>query len=144
MTKPGVMYHFRTKEALMAAAVDHVIDRYEAELLALLPEGPSAPVAQRMLAYATWALTADIDGSDLVMFSDPRLVDVLTTKWSARLRPWLEVPAGTPAAVRARLQAVRLAAEGSWFADASGILPLPEGDRRALLAFVRELVEPAS
>ena len=144
LTKPGVMYHFRTKEALMAAAVDHVVDRLEETLLALLPQGPSAPVERRMLAYAEWALTSEIDGADLVMFSDPRLVDVLTRKWSDRLRPWLEIPAGTPAPLRARLLAVRLAAEGSWFADASGILPLPEDDRRALLGYVRDLLGPLS
>jgi AcrR family transcriptional regulator len=144
LTKPGVMYHFRNKQALMAAAVDHVIDRYERELLALVPDGTSASVEQRLLGYAEWALTAEIDRSDLVMFSDPRLVDVLTRKWSERLRPWLQVPEGTPAATRVRLHAVRMAADGSWFADASGILPLSTDERRDLLAFVRDLLEESS
>lgn len=141
LTKPGVMYHFPNKQALMVAAVHHLIDHYERELLALVPEGPSADAPRRLLAYAEWMLTARHDRSDLVMFGDPRVVDVATDAWSQRLRPWLEIPASTPPALRVRLHAVRLAAEGSWFADASAILPLEGGDRPDLLRYLRALIE---
>lgn len=33
LTKPGLMYHFRTKAALMDALVDHVVDELESELV---------------------------------------------------------------------------------------------------------------
>jgi AcrR family transcriptional regulator len=144
LTKPGVMYHFRNKQSLMVAAVHHLVDRYEQELLVLVPEGPSASAARRMLAYAEWMLTTQHDRSDLVMFGDPRLIDAATEAWSQRLRAWLDIPPSTPADLRVRLHAVRLAAEGSWFADASGILPLEGGDRGDLLWYLRGLIEEAS
>ena len=32
VTKAGLMYHFRTKQALMTAVIDHLMDQYEHEL----------------------------------------------------------------------------------------------------------------
>ena len=58
-------------------------------------------------------------------------------RWAERFRPWLEVPADLPEAERARLHAVRLMADGCWYADATGILPVPAADRAALLATAR-------
>ena len=43
VTKAGLMYHFATKEDLMSAVMDHVIDRYERELSDVLAESGRAP-----------------------------------------------------------------------------------------------------
>lgn len=143
LTKPGLMYHFPTKAALMSALVDHLIDRYERELIARLPGDGSPNVEERLAAYVDWAFTADIDNADLVVFTDPRLRDQLTKRWTWRLRPWLEVPNNLPAGRRTRLLAARLIADGSWFADASGILPLRGGERlqvrNTALALIKEV-----
>ncbi len=40
LTKPGLMYHFPTKEALMLAVVDHVAERWEALLQQRLGQLP--------------------------------------------------------------------------------------------------------
>ena len=141
LTKPGLMYHFPTKEALMSALVDHTIDGYERELGARLPHNGASTVEQRLAAYIDWAFTAEIDQCDLVMFSDPRLRDQLTARWSERLRVWVEVPVDLPPARRARLHAARLMADGSWFADASGVLPLTPAERQQVAALARELLE---
>ncbi|SDD66065.1 TetR/AcrR family transcriptional regulator [Glycomyces harbinensis] len=134
LTKPGVMYHFGTKEALMIALLDRVVDGWERDLAARLP-GPveEAAPAARLRAYLGWALECEVDQSDLVMFADPRLRDRLIARWVQRMRPWLEVPADLPATEQARLTAVRLIAEGTWFADALCALP-PEGEARERLA----------
>ena len=42
MSKPGLMYHFSTKEALVAALVDHLIDDYERTFVAAAPR-PARP-----------------------------------------------------------------------------------------------------
>ncbi len=141
LTKPGLMYHFPTKEALMSALVDHTIDGYEHELRARLPKADASTVEQRLAAYVDWAFTAEIDQCDLVMFSDPRLRDQLTARWTERLRVWVEVPDGVSPARRARLNAARLMADGSWFADASGVLPLTATERRQVATLARELLE---
>ena len=144
LTKPGLMYHFPTKEALMTGLVDHTIDGYERELVDRLPQGSeeagSVTVEQRLAAYVDWAFAAEIDQCDLVMFSDPRLRDHLTARWSDRLRVWVEVPGDIPPLRRARLHAARLMADGSWFADASGVLPLTSAERTQVAALARELL----
>jgi len=134
LTKPGLMYHFPSKESLMTALVDRVVDGCERELVGLLPPGTTSPTTrERLAAYLRWALEVPHDGSDLVMLSDPRLRDRLIERWSERLRTWVEVPDDLPAPERARLQVVRLAADGCWFADASGCAPLGRDERSDVL-----------
>ncbi|GAA3388776.1 TetR/AcrR family transcriptional regulator [Cryptosporangium minutisporangium] len=142
LSKPGLMYHFPTKEALITAMVDHLVDGYERELFALLPEpSVSTPTtAERLTAYLRWALTSTHDAADLVILSDPKLRDRMIVRWTDRLRAWIEVPADLPAEHRARLHALRFIADGCWFADASNVLPLPAADRPALLAIALELL----
>jgi AcrR family transcriptional regulator len=142
LSKPGLMYHFPTKEALISAMVDHLIDCYERQLLALLPRDGAVPptTAERLTAYLRWALTSTHDAADLVMLSDPKLRDRMIARWTDRLRVWIEVPADLPAEHRARLHALRFIADGCWFADASNVLPLPAADRPPLLSVALELL----
>lgn len=143
VSKPGLMYHFASKEALVAALVDHLVDAYEEKLTALT--GVASPEAatpgERIAAYVRWSLTADHDTADLVMLSDPKLWGQMTRRWSERLTPWLEIPTDLPEQERAHLHAVRLLADGCWFADASGVLPVPAKDRRAVLATALMLLD---
>ncbi|WP_107772784.1 TetR/AcrR family transcriptional regulator [Nocardioides sediminis] len=142
MSKPGLMYHFPTKQALVAALVDHLIDDYERTFVALLPTGaePATP-RERIAAYLEWSITHEHDAADLVTLVDPKLRVVMGARWAERFRPWLEVPADLPEDERARLTAVRLMADGCWLADATCILPVPDADRPALLATARRLLE---
>lgn len=141
VSKPGLMYHFSTKEALVAALVDHVVDRYERELVALMPVavGASTP-RDRLAAYVRWAITHHHDAADLVMLADPRLCARMCARWADRLGWWVAVPDDLPEAERARLHAVRLLADGCWYADATGILPIPEADRAGVLATALSLL----
>ena len=78
LTKPGLMYHFPTKEGLMTALVDRVVDRVRARA-GRAPAGrrdESDHRVERLAAYLRWALAVPHDGSDLVMLSDPRLRDL--------------------------------------------------------------------
>jgi AcrR family transcriptional regulator len=150
LTKPGLMYHFPTKEALMTGLVDHVVDGYVRVFRAHLPatasaDDPDAPTPeQRLRAYVDWAFSADIDQSDLVVFTDPRLRDHLTARWTERLQEWVDVPRDLPPERRARLLAARLIADGSWFADASGVLPLTGTERHSVWTVARDLIGEAS
>lgn len=129
VTKPGLMYHFSTKEALLGAILDRMIARYEREMLALVAtrhgadvaDFAAAPAEQRVLAYLDWACTGAIDAADLVIFADPHLRVTLTERWEEQLAHWLGIPDEADAARGARLLTVRLMADGLWFDRASGL-----------------------
>jgi AcrR family transcriptional regulator len=142
LTKPGLMHHFHTKQALMIALVDHVVDRWEQELSDRLA-GPisDASPRERMLAYLDWSLSGDFDTADLVMLADPRLREQLTARWEQRMAPWIGETADLPTAARARLTAVRLLADGGWLADASGVFPIPDDERDQVRAIALRLLE---
>ena len=140
VTKPGLMYHFGTKEQLMTAVLDAVLARYERQLTAALTSsaaatggtGPdeepvvfsAAPAADRIRAYVSWACSGECETGDLVMFADPRLRESLTQHWTERIEPWLDLPDDLPTGDRSALLAARLMADGAWFNLASGLLPL--------------------
>ena len=129
VTKPGLMYHFSTKQELLGAILDRMTARYECEMLALvaarhgaeIEDFAEAPAEQRVLAYLDWACTGAIDAADLVIFADPHLRVTLTERWEDQLSRWLGIPAGVDAGRGARLLAVRLMADGLWFDRASGL-----------------------
>lgn len=153
LTKPGLMYHFPTKVALMAALVDHVMDDCERELTARLQAHPrhdtghdtrhdtgGAPVRERLGAYLDWVCDGDFDTSDLVMFIDPRLREPMTERWAERIEPWLQVPDDLPDDERARLLGVRLIADGLWFAAASGGVVPTSDERDGVRALARRML----
>ena len=141
LTKPGVMYHFPTKSALMDALVDYVVDSQEAELSGYLDLAPDlASPRQRLGAYVRWSLQSEHHRSDLVMLSDPKLADRMLARWTARFQQWVQVPADAPPAEAARLHAARLLADGAWLADSSNTFPLTESQRPQVLSVALELL----
>ena len=148
VTKPGLMYHFSTKEQLLGAILDRMTARYECEMLALvaarhgaeIEDFAEAPAEQRVLAYLDWACTGAIDAADLVIFADPHLRVTLTERWEDQLSRWLGIPAGVDAGRGARLLAVRLMADGLWFDRASGLDVGPEGQLERIRELARDLL----
>ncbi|MCS7481406.1 TetR/AcrR family transcriptional regulator [Umezawaea endophytica] len=143
LTKPGLMYHFPTKEALMVAVVDHVADRWERMLLDALPVpfGEASP-RQRIRAYVEVAVTGELDRADFAICSEAFYQPTLGTVWSRRFEPWVTLPDDLPDAERGLLTAARLLADGYWMAAATGVLPVPERDHRPVMAVVDGLVAP--
>ncbi|MDR6557508.1 AcrR family transcriptional regulator [Arthrobacter pascens] len=138
LSKPGVMHHFRTKEALMLALVDRVAEGWNQELSRRIGSPvEDAPVALRLRTYLEWCLTGDFDEADLVMLSDPRLRQPLLARWVERMAMWVEVPEDLPLEQRASLTAVRLIAEGAWFAAATDVFP-PDPELRAGIRAITE------
>jgi AcrR family transcriptional regulator len=142
LSKPGLMYHFDTKEALITAMVDRVLDCYEERFRAQLSTSiASATARERMYAYVQVAVEGNHDGGDLVMMSDPKLRLQMTERWTQRLGKWTEIPTDLSAAERQRLLAVRLLADGLWFADAAGLLPPSRSDRSGLVEVARQILD---
>ena len=129
VTKPGLMYHFSTKEQLLGAILDRMTARYEREMLTLvaarhgaeIEDFAEASAEHRVLAYLDLACTGAIDAADLVIFADPHHRVTLTERWEDQLSRWLGISAGVDADRGARLLAVRLMADGLWFDRASGL-----------------------
>lgn len=144
LTKPGLMYHFPTKEALMLGLVDHVADVWLTEMTERLSVPVSeAPVRERIAAYFRVCLERDADPADIVMLTDPRLRNELTARWAQRLREWFEGIDDLSPAERGRLAAVRLMADGIWFASATGVNAVAPHERRAILAVATEILSGA-
>jgi AcrR family transcriptional regulator len=146
LTKPGVMYHFPNKEALMVALTDRIIDQYESRLHELLPEGTTLETASeqmRLHAYLTCAFTDDTNRGHLVLFVDPRQRQRMVDRWSERFRPWIEISDDVTPEVRARLTCVRLIAEGAWFTQSTGILPLNSAQHHQTLEAALQMLEGA-
>lgn len=168
VTKPGLMYHFATKEELLGAILERLSERYEREMLALvgarhgaeITDFAEVPAAQRVLAYLDWACTGALSAADLVIFADPNLRVALTERWEEQVARWLDLPsdadsdantgrvvdaggvAGGDAA--ARLLAVRLMADGVWFDRASGLGAGSAAQLDAVRALARDLLGDAA
>lgn len=143
VTKPGLMYHFPTKEALMLAVVGHVTDRWEQRMLQALgvPFEQASP-AMRIRAYVE-SCTESIDRGEFAIFADAVYRPALSGPWVERFHRWFELPPSLSAPERARLTLARLAADGLWVADSTGVLAPASEDRAALLAEMRALLDPA-
>lgn len=140
LSKPGVMYHFPTKAALVLGVLEHVIDGWEAAMIDRL-EVPfdEATVQQRIRAYVGGSVAhAGRDRAQLVLYAEH--ADTLSDAWAARIEPWVRMPDGLPDSTRARLEAARLAADGAWIAVVSGICPPRDEDLPRIAAVLESLV----
>ncbi|MEE1618485.1 TetR family transcriptional regulator [Brachybacterium sp. J153] len=159
VTKPGLMYHFATKEELLGAILERLSTRYEREMLALVAARHGAeiadfaevPAAQRVLAYLDWACTGALSAADLVIFADPNLRVALTERWEEQVARWLDLPpdADSDRVVgggghAARLLAVRLMADGVWFDRASGLGAGSAAQLDAVRALAHDLLGDAA
>ncbi len=146
ITKAGLMYHFPTKEALMTAVVDHLLDGYERDLAARLTTTNSnvPTISERLAAYVDWACDGPFDYGDLVMLTDPRLREPLTERWNSRMGAWVDVPETLPADQRARLHGVRLLADGIWLNTAGNGIALSDEDTDAIRALAHHLIQENS
>ena len=167
VSKPGLMYHFATKEALLNAILDRMIFRYEAGLLASVGGVPDSggmplrgntypvddglradaadfsqvPLGNRHLAYLQWSCQAPLSPADLVIFADPHLRVSLTARWQQQLDSWLPIAGDLPRDRQDRLLAVRLMGDGVWFNRASGMLEVDSSRAAALRLLAEGILE---
>jgi AcrR family transcriptional regulator len=139
LTKPGLMYHYPTKQALVHAVIEHAMRGWSARFAEQLgaPLG-DAPARERIAAYVRAIAAADFDLADLAVLFQVRYRAATSELWMAWIEPWLEVPDDVPAPERARLTAARLAADGLWYATASG---WPVRERAATAAVILGLLD---
>lgn len=120
VTKGAVFHHFGDKQGLVAAAAAHLVAALDAEIDALIEAGP--PGRGRFTrAYVASVFAAPQRNPfatlSLALLTDP----TLAAAWADWLRGRLERHRDTDAG--ADLEAVRLAADGFWLAELTGIAP---------------------
>lgn len=135
LTKPGLVYHFTTKEGLSVAVVEHVLESWEADLHRRAGEAPTPK--RRLQTYVAYTLTADLDASDLALLADVRIRESLIGKWIERMNPWF----GGELAAHPNACAARLIADGAWFNQSLGLMKLEPTERAAVLALATGLID---
>ena len=121
ITKPGLMYHFPSKEALMLGLVDHAAEHWS-WLLRNHTGRASEELSSfdRHRAYVTVATTAEVSRADYWIFSDALYHPKLAQSWSRHLAPWFDTT-GLDAHSRSLLTAARFCADGAWMSEATGV-----------------------
>lgn len=140
LTKPGLMYHFPTREALLLAIVDHAAGRLEQALIEALGQpASSASPAERIRAYVEVAANGMASRAEYAIFTEAAYRPELTEAWTQRMSAWVDLPPDLDPALRVKLQAARLAADGLWAAQATGVFPPNPTERDAIVAFLHAL-----
>ncbi|MFV0632850.1 TetR/AcrR family transcriptional regulator [Demequina sp.] len=132
LTKPGVVHHFPTKERLSVAVLDHLLEKWEADLTERA--GANADPIGRLHAYIEYALMGDLDPADLALMADLRLRDKLTLQWTERMDSWFGQ------SDHPHIVAARLIADGAWFDRCLDMLPLDDSQRAAVVDVARSLL----
>lgn len=144
VSKGGVLYHFPSKEALVAALVDELATGFDADQSAAHDADPIAPGAWTRAYVTASAAPAQDESEQLAVVAllaavgyDPSLL----TPIQDRYRNWVQRlnDDGLPG-VDAHL--VRLAADGLWAADLFGLAPPDAALRARIHVRLTELASP--
>jgi AcrR family transcriptional regulator len=151
VSKSGVLYHFRSRPALVSAMVARLADRFDEALAAQREAAAVAaePGAHRAYARAyvedTFA-PADAEQAQrgqrlgaavlAAMASEPELLEPLRGAFS---RWQVEIESEVADPVRGTI--ARLAADGLWLSELFGLAPLDPDLRRRVLAELLRLVD---
>lgn len=144
LSKGGVLYHFRTKEALISGLVAHALDRYEAEVERVRGErgddGPGGWLrAYVAVSAAPGGEVRDLDAGLLAVFAaDPGLLEGLLDPVRVRYARW-QARAEADGLDSAVATLVRLAADALSLADLLDFAPPAGATRERLLALAEGL-----
>jgi AcrR family transcriptional regulator len=146
LSKGGVLYHFASRDALVAGMVDRIIEEFDRDLDRAIGDDTSPGAFTRAYLGSTLAPGGrerdreDRLGAALIAAAaaQPELMQPLRAafdRWQARLEDDGIGPA--------RATAVRLAADGLWLSGLFGLAVPAPGLRAALAAELEALAEPS-
>jgi AcrR family transcriptional regulator len=134
------MYHFPNRDALMVALVEYAAIQLRRRMIDLLSTSlEAATLADRYRAYIQAAADGENMRAEWALWFQSAYWPELQAAWTRQLEPWLVLPEGTPPGQRGRLMTARLAADGLWAAQASGVLKPSAADRALILAQLIDL-----
>lgn len=150
LTKGGLLYHFPTREALLAGIHQHLAERWEEQMRDELRVAESeATPRDRLAAYARVSTHAATRAELLLLLEANGTASA--EPWQAVFDRWTELPAESAATAPAptdvtetgRIDDVvaRLAADGLWMYDLISGTPMDAATRRAVAERIAEMIE---
>jgi AcrR family transcriptional regulator len=141
VSKGGLIYHFPTKGALLAAMVSRLLQRFkaqQAEAAGKLPEGPKRDLAAYVAAsFMDTEEIRRISASLLAASAnDPKLLDPIREyfrEWFANL--------GACGLRFERAAVISLAVDGLWLLELLQLSPLDHTQRQSVFQEILQLVE---
>lgn len=143
VSKGGLLYHFKSKEALVEALCERMLSRFDEQLDALAAADP-APIGARTRAYLASTVTAEGKPADesarlmagilATLGRDAKHLEIVRRHFD-RWHEALSQDGIDP--VTATL--VRLAADGLWLSSLLGLSQVDGGESRALMSRLAEL-----
>ncbi len=92
LTKAGLMYHFPTRDSMMIAVIEHVIERWQRELQEVLGVPlEESTLQQRVRAFAAFAGEGGVKLGEFVVFSEAVRRPELSSPWLDYLRTVVRV-----------------------------------------------------
>ncbi len=141
VSKGGVLYHFPTKEALIAGLVDQLVSGFDADQAAAHGEDPAAPGAWTrafLRASAVPVQEASVQTAAVALLAAVGYDPSLLLPVQQRYRDWVRRLDGDGLpGVDAHV--VRLAADGLWAADLFGLAPPDPALRAGIHARLQQL-----
>lgn len=133
LTRGGIMYHFRSREDLLAAIHQHLAQHWEATLLADAGRPADQLTADERLAAYIRVSSQSATRAELQLMLEAATRPEWAAPWSAVLERWAPVATDAEAdpASMSRLVA-RLAADGLWMFESLTYRTMPEAQRRAV------------
>ncbi|KQM13433.1 hypothetical protein ASF83_16905 [Plantibacter sp. Leaf171] len=132
LTKAGLRYHFPSRDAMMIAVIEHVVGRWQRELVEELG-GPleESTLEERVRAFVTFAGDGGASQGEFVVFAEAVRRPELAAPWLEYLRTWFGFGEDADATT---LLLVWLAANGLWIAEATGIIDVGREQRAELVS----------
>ncbi|WP_026116883.1 TetR/AcrR family transcriptional regulator [Nocardiopsis valliformis] len=140
LTKGGLLYHFRTREDMILAIQRHLVDGWEARLVAELgkPWAEATPL-ERGAAYVNLTMREEARQADLAFMVEAESNPELARIWDELMERWVPTPHSLDPR-RLDLFLARLAADGLWMFRATPGNALSEEVEEGLRARVAELL----
>jgi AcrR family transcriptional regulator len=142
LTKPGLMYHFHTRDELLMAIQRHLTETWEQYLLAELGKPLEESTAQeRAAAYARVNAGGPASTAELAFMVESATSPELAQVWNDLMARWVPQPP-VPDPAQLDLFLARLAADGLWLFEATRSAPLAPEVKQAVIARITALTEP--
>jgi AcrR family transcriptional regulator len=124
LTKPGLMYHFRTRDDLLMGIQRYLTEAWEEQLLAELGKPLEQSTAhERAAAYARVNAQGPASKAELAFMVESATSSELAQVWNDLMARWVPQPP-VPDPAQLDLFLARLAADGLWLSEATRPAPL--------------------
>jgi AcrR family transcriptional regulator len=140
VSKGGLLHHFPTKNALLDALFDSLLERFDADLDVRMRNDP-VPHSRFTRAYLQAVVDLKDNPGEAACWAQVTIALLVEPRLRQRWRDWVQTRAeeyvGTDSSMDAQI--VRFAADGLWLADMLGSHTIEPAQRRGLVARLLEL-----